>query len=769
MKLFLLVISILFVGNISAQNLIAEFDGPYESCIGQTLYFTDYSTPQDSIMSWSWTFGDGSTSTLQNPTHVYPYEGYFTVTLIIEGTLGDTDTISYNITVNDLQASFDISTYEAYVGDSIAFTDVSYTTSGITDWYWDFGDGNTSNVSNPNHVYNQAGVYLVSLSIIDYSGCVSYFDQQITIHIKADFKINPEEACEGEGVVFTDLSLGGSINDWQWTFGDGGTSIAQNPTWTYSAPGTYDVTLIVTDTLSNIDTLTQQLIIHSPSFVEFSVPNIPICSNEEYVDLNEYVNLGGGEFSTEIFGNIEDGILDITQFNINNFPLNSFIEYYYTNPEGCQSYASSSLTIYKAPTSSLTTTNTSCGNSDGSITASVNVDNSNGDYVSYWNTGDQNTTTVSGLSPGTYYYNIIDDMGCKDVSTAKIIASDFQATGIITNPSCHNAKDGGINLSVTGGNGDINVLWSTGHSTLNLSSLEAGNYQVVLTDSDGCQITETFDLQNPSPFEIDYVVNSPDCGQANGAIDQFTSLGGTTPFTFNWSNGATTTEINGLSQGFYDVTVVDENGCQATKTFNLNSLGAPNAWIKKISKATCGESNGKIDINVSSFTGEQITGIQWSNGETTEDISNLFPGTYKCTISQSNGCDAVFNWNVGIAKPPKPEICIVTVDSLTNSNLLVWEKEENNPYRISHYNIYRETANIGQYQLIDTVSHSSISVFNDVVASPAVKSWRYRISAVNDCQIESNKSLEHKTIHLTMKDLVAGEVKVSWDNYEGFI
>jgi fibronectin type 3 domain-containing protein len=110
---------------------------------------------------------------------------------------------------------------------------------------------------------------------------------------------------------------------------------------------------------------------------------------------------------------------------------------------------------------------------------------------------------------------------------------------------------------------------------------------------------------------------------------------------------------------------------------------------------------------------------------------------------------------------------MVTVDSVTTTNLIVWEKPVTTS--IDHYRIYRETTQVGLFQLIDTVNYASISVFNDVVASPKTKSWRYKISAVNACGDESSLSNSHKTIHLVTEDLGSGEYKVTWDNYEGFL
>ncbi|MEX2484698.1 MAG: T9SS type A sorting domain-containing protein [Brumimicrobium sp.] len=518
-----------------------------------------------------------------------------------------------------------------------------------------------------------------------------------------------------------------------------------------------------------LDTLTESVIVnaYNPTPVSF-VSDVQICSNETGINLNDYVNESGGEFTISDITS-EDGTLDLDLLDIVNYPYSTSMFYEYIDTNGCSSSANSALFVMEAPSVSLSTTNsTSCDDSDGEIIA--DVISHNGNYESYWNTGDQNTDNITDLSPGNYYYNVIDDSNCMTVANAGIESVDFAVDGTISNPSCHGGSDGEIALNITGGSGSYTILWSTGHGSINLQNLSAGNYQVVVTDSEGCQITRNFNLANPPKFNINYQVNSPDCNATNGSIVQFNSTGGTPPFSYSWNNGnQITQELNNIGQGLYRVKVTDLNGCKDSMVYVVNSIDAPSASPNSIVRTQCGESNGSIDINISPSSGEQITGIQWSTGDTTEDVSNLSPGDYECVITQSNGCDATYEWTVGNKKPPRPEICIVTVDTTTNSNLIVWEKMPNNPYDVEYYKIYRETVNAGQFQLIDTVHHSNISVFNDVVASPATRSWRYRISAVNNCGVESNRSQTHKTIHLVINDPGTGDINVSWDNYEGFI
>lgn len=539
-----------------------------------------------------------------------------------------------------------------------------------------------------------------------------------------------------------------------------------------SGVGSVDLTIQFTDGLDTIsEVITVEVV--APEPVSFTVSEINACIYDGEVDINEFVTEPGGSVYLQSEFSSNDGIINFNElldYSGNpTLPYTDLIDYNFVDENGCYSSTVTSIpfTLYDQPSADLSLTNTTCGNDDGAIEA-LNINSPNGTYYTYWNTGAQNVTTVNNLSPGTYYFNLVDEKNCKFTDQADIEASDFTLTGTVTEPTCHDQTNGAIDLEVFGGSGNYSVLWSTGHSSEDLSSIGAGNYTVTVTDDSGCQATKSFDLTNPQEFIIDYYTSSPNCGSLDGTIDNFYSEGGVAPFTFAWSNSASSQDLNNVGEGYYEVTVTDDNDCVAEKSFYLNGFDAPYVYLDEKINSTCNLDNGSLDIYISPAFGEQITSIVWSNNATTEDISGLSPGDYQVTVFQSNGCNALYSWTIENKAPSKPEICIVTVDTTTNTNLIVWEKDENNPEDISYYNIYRETSNIGQYQKIDTVHHSNISVFNDVVASPENRSWRYKISAVNECGIESKLSNSHKTIHIVITDLGAGEKGISWDNYEGF-
>jgi PKD repeat protein len=249
-------------GRINAYNAVntgpppapvANFSGsPTSGTEPLTVNFTDLST--GSISTWSWTFGDGGTSTAQNPAHQYTSAGTYTVSLTVTGP-GGSDVMTRNnyITVNPC-----VTPTAGFVGSptsgdyplSVSFTDQS---SGATSWSWNFGDGGTSTAQNPSHTYTAAGTYTVTQTASNSCGSDQMVrNSYITVTTPpcnapvADFSGSPTAGNYPLSVNFTDLSTN-SPTSWSWTFGDGGTSTAQNPSHTYTAAGTYTVSLTATN------------------------------------------------------------------------------------------------------------------------------------------------------------------------------------------------------------------------------------------------------------------------------------------------------------------------------------------------------------------------------------------------------------------------------------------------------------------------------------------------------------------------------------------
>jgi len=212
------------------------------------VQFTDFSVGDPT--SWAWTFGDGSTSTQQHPTHTYARTGTYDVTLTATNAAGDgvvTKAGCISVTPPVLTAAFAADTTSGFPPLVVQFTDQSV--NGPTSWLWNFGDGGASTLQNPVHVYLAAGSFSVALTV---ANAESVDTETKTEYIVvgnpapvADFFGAPTTGIAPLAVSFADLSANGPTA-WAWEFGDGGTSTAQNPTHIYGA-GTYTVTLTATN------------------------------------------------------------------------------------------------------------------------------------------------------------------------------------------------------------------------------------------------------------------------------------------------------------------------------------------------------------------------------------------------------------------------------------------------------------------------------------------------------------------------------------------
>ena len=232
---------------------VANFSGTPTSGPGPlSVAFTDLST--NTPTSWLWTFGDGGTSTLRNPTRVYTAVGTYTVTLQATNSVGSNTVTKTNyVTVTAIApvANFSGTPTFGLAPLSVAFTDLS--TNAPTSWLWTFGDGGTSTLRNPTRVYAAAGTYTVTLQATNAAGTSTFTrTNYITAQVPpvANFTANPTTGPAPLSVAFTDQSTN-SPTAWLWTFGDGTTSTSRNPTHVYANMGVYDVTLRATNAVGS--------------------------------------------------------------------------------------------------------------------------------------------------------------------------------------------------------------------------------------------------------------------------------------------------------------------------------------------------------------------------------------------------------------------------------------------------------------------------------------------------------------------------------------
>ncbi len=232
--------------------------------------FQDTSLVQEgSIIAWSWDFGDGNHSTLQNPIHNYGDEGNYMVFLTVTTTMGINDTIGKLVAVSNLPptAQYTYTPVSPNIADLIFFTDLSSDGDGtIVNWTWDFGDESISYLPNPTHAYSETGLFPVVLRVTDDDNAIATLLKNITIHttlLIPIFTYSPAIPTNGTIVHFMDTSLdqNGTITTWWWDFGDGYFSAMQNPSHTYYQEQVVNVSLTISDNNNLTATTTQTLTI----------------------------------------------------------------------------------------------------------------------------------------------------------------------------------------------------------------------------------------------------------------------------------------------------------------------------------------------------------------------------------------------------------------------------------------------------------------------------------------------------------------------------
>jgi len=249
---------------------------PSAPLINQDVQFTNQTS--GSVDSYLWNFGDGSTSTAKDPTHKFTSAGSFTVTLTATNAKGSKTKSKTVVVSQSLNPSFTYSPSSPYAGQTVQFTDTS--TGNPTSWQWDFGDGSSSAIQNPTHVYSTSGTYTVTLRVTN-SAESKTTSKTITVKpvVLADFSFSPTNPTVATSVQFTDKSTG-NITSWSWKFGDGATSTQKNPVHTYSAAGSYNVTLTVSDGMTS-NSMTQTITVKANILADFTYsPSSPVVGQE---------------------------------------------------------------------------------------------------------------------------------------------------------------------------------------------------------------------------------------------------------------------------------------------------------------------------------------------------------------------------------------------------------------------------------------------------------------------------------------------------------
>ena len=433
-------------------------------CLYDAAAFASTSTiTSGSITTWQWDFGDTDTSLSENTTHTYNADGTYNVRLIVISDNNCTDTLIQTIDIYPVPvAAFNTNNVCLY--DPAIFADGSSISSGnILSWTWDFDDGNTSTMQNPSYSYTVDGTYNVSLIAFSDNGCVDTATQSLTIYPVPVAGVLTANACLNDPTTFTDvtsINSPGSVNTWNWDFGDGtGTSTLQSPSYTYATDGTFIVTFTVISADFCVDDTIISIEIYPLPVVDFSADTLFGCETL-CVKFTDLTTISSGTIGTWDW-DFDDGNTSAMQNPQNCYraideytPRNASVTLIATSLFGCAETNANPVTIdiWPQPISVFTV-----GPQPTTILSPVidYMDQSLGGIVSWeWDFGDGDTLfgiDSAAANPshlysdtGTYIVEqiIINQYACSDTSYRTVI---IDPDAIIHVPNSFTPNGDGIN------------------------------------------------------------------------------------------------------------------------------------------------------------------------------------------------------------------------------------------------------------------------------------------------------------------------------------
>ena len=368
--------------------------------------------------------------------------------------------------------------------------------------------------------------------------------------------------------------------------------------------------------------------------------------------------------------------------------------------------------------------NVSCnGMNNGSISI---LSNSVSSTLIYEWSNDADEATIENLSAGSYSVTVSNMEGCEEILEYQIEEPEaLELNSDVNELTCFDSEDGSISLEVNGGSGAIIIEWENGTSSLVRTSLEAGTYNVLITDENECTIEEEFIIDPIETLEISAEVLQNECLETTSGEITIMVTGGTGAYEINWSNGADGLTQSDLEAGTYTVSIMDANDCQTEASFEIEQSFQLNLQ-ETIADLNCFESkDGSISVEL--FGNKQDLNYRWSNGNTGTKISNLDAGLYSLTVSNANGCERLFDFEV-----EQPETLLINTQ-ITDANCY---NEATGELQID------PQGGTAPYEIILLdADHNSIASSN-LITGLVAGNYSVQVTDINNCMVEVNLEID---------------------------
>jgi PKD repeat protein len=777
---------------VTANQAQAFFNfNPTTGCLPMTVNFNDNSVQP---LSWFWQFGDGSTSTQQNPTHTFTAVPTSNVRLTITDVNGCTATRSRA----NVQPVIPVIQFSDSVGCRPLMVNFSTPTTAAS-YIWDFGDGSTSNLQNPNHLYTSTGTYTVTLNCVLASGCTATTVMPALIDVNApesEFYSPTAAVCAPSLVNFVNQSVGAV--SWKWDFGDGTTSTNENPAHIYHLPGVYTVTLISFSAEGCSDTLVKVDYVTVPgTYSEFTMANSVNCFNTAV----QFVDLSIG--ATSWFWNFGDGFTSTLQNPTHLYQDSGSytVTLITSNNTGCSSFFTlpNPITIYPLPQAIASVSTTS-----GCHPLNIFFTNQSLNASSYhWSFGNGDTSNLSqpGYSynaPGSYQVQLIafTSMGCTDTLDlpGQVVvhptpnATFYTSGNIGCNPHPVTFTNNSTFLS------GPTYSWSFGNGSASAQAspmvtyADSGNFQVslVIVNQEGCSDTAVANvLVNLTPTANATMQNITGCAPVSVSFNNL-SLNADS-IIWNFGDGITSSDLNPQHQyaaGNYSpfIVALSNEGCR--DTFMLPGQvvvhPVPTAAFTASQNAGCPGTTFTMQNQSLPATGLvyawNIAGIA-SSAPNPSVVLNT-PGIYDASLIVTNafGCSDTLANNAYIEvfdTIPPPVSPIMSVSVVNDQSVeITWLNSSVSDF--GAYRLFRKNNDTGVYtQVYSTTTNpvigpGSVSTYIENGLNTLVNTYTYKVQTEDQCAyaLPLSALTAHTTVNITAT-ANSNNIRVEWTPYQG--
>lgn len=791
-------------------TIIADFSSTQNTtCLPITVVYSDSSTK---AVSWLWNFGDGTTSNLQNPVHIFTIQPTTNVTLIITNAIGCQDSIT-KPNIDIFNTNFSVSHSVGCAPFNMDFSDLSLNASS---WLWNFGDGTISTLQNPSHIYLKSGIFQVTLISQTAKGCVDtmvFNSIRVSSPIANFISKNPTN-CSPTVVSFTDLST--NVASWVWDFGDGSFSVNQNPVHIYNIPGLYTIKLNVVNSVGCADSLTRIDYIKVPgSIAKFSTATKKLCASSVVQFADSSINASSwnwnfGDGSTSSLQHPSNIYQHSGQYTVSLIVHDSF---------GCTSNFTlkNPITINPLPTANFTVSDTSfCP------PLSLSFNNHSQNAITYlWKFGDGNTSSQQNISH-SYMKSGIDTVsliatngfGCSDTSTYNsIVAKPVPVANFTANTTegCSKTEISFAGFTDVISNGKY--FWNFGNGTTSIEKnatsifTNPGSYTIslIVTNNSGCSDTvvkpsfiKIQDLNPPTKSNLLYATvisdNSTYLIWEPSTASDFTyyEIYRKDISTGNYDSIGKRNSISLVSFSDTNLNTLSNSYCYKIQTFDQCGYALPLDSLQEhcTINVTAKGISDHIQVNWTPYIGASVNTYSIYRIEagspstvliatvpsdvlTVIDTNMYCPLEYSYRIKANNlNKNAISsNSDTSIAKPPynilsQQKVDVVRSTVIDNSTVLTeWNTPSIAPKAITEYSIYKSTNNIDFVFLtnVSSLIHQYIDNNVDVNAG----NYFYKIEAKNSCGVATLGSNKSSSI-LLKAELINGNIQLNWTKYDGW-